>query len=753
MDKASKQGPNKKPRNYTLRVQMSGNQSASALPPGYMLGEYKIQSVLGIGGFGVTYKAQDTALDSIVAIKEYFPQAFASRSQDQTHTIRARANGYDNYQWGLREFVKEAQALAKFKHNYIVRVLRFMEANGTAYMIMEYEAGESLGDYLKRSGGYLKEADLLKVFLPVLSGLQAVHDAGLLHLDIKPDNIYIRTDGTPMLIDFGSVRQTKGKNAEERVALTPAYSALEQYPSINREPGPWSDVYSMAATIYTCITGKPPTDVMKRYETLKRKYPDPLVPATRFERPLYAKHIRETIVHAMELDPQKRPQSAMALQKALMGQSLEEAGKVTRPTAAFNSGFIGIRKAVVQEEKKKSRSFLEKLFLTLVIVPALAIFTVQILIQTNVLSQSQVYEQLETIISQTNIVASATQDELKRTLRLDDTPSIYEQTPIISAAQISERKKRLPPFPMQRALAQSLGGHKYQVVQLAFFPNGGILASISADGKLNLWNVETGKLMKTISDPRDSFGTFAVSVDGSLLAKSGKNNSINIYDLVNNTIVRRLAGHQEFINQLNFSPDGKYMVSVSDDRTMTLWDVTTGKKVAGNADFPDSVLSADFSPGGALLVTGDASGAVRHWSNPSIKALVNIQANKAGEEITNVTFSPDGKWIATGGSSGFLKLWNTGLDDTDKDFLKTHENVYASAFSPDGKWLITAGTGKTVKVWNVEKSELAYEIDTGTSSNYSIAVSPDGQWIATAGEDRLVKLWKGATEPGAGARN
>ena len=149
---------------------MSGKQTGSALPTGYMLGEYKIESVLGIGGFGVTYKAEDTALNATVAIKEYFPQAFASRSQDATQTIRAKANGYDNYQWGLQEFLKEARALAKFKHNYIVRVLRFMEANGTAYMIMEYEEGESLGDYLKRTGGHLKESDLLKVFLPVLSG-------------------------------------------------------------------------------------------------------------------------------------------------------------------------------------------------------------------------------------------------------------------------------------------------------------------------------------------------------------------------------------------------------------------------------------------------------------------------------------------------------------------------------------------------------------------------------------------------------
>jgi len=723
---------------------MAGNTPSRALPKGYKLGEYQIESVLGIGGFGITYKAKDTALSSVVAIKEYFPQAFASRSQDQTQTIRPKASGYDNYQWGLQEFLKEARALAKFKHNYIVRVLRFMEANGTAYMIMEYEAGESLGDLLKRNGGYLKEADLLKVFLPVLSGLQAVHDAGLLHLDIKPDNIYLRTDGTPMLIDFGSVRQTKNENADQRVALTPAYSALEQYPSINREPGPWSDVYSMGATIYTCIVGKPPTDVMKRYDTLKRKYPDPLVPATKFERPLYAKHIRETVVHALQLDPSKRPQSAQALQRALMGQSLEEAEQVKKPTAAFNSGFIGIRKAQVQTEVKKSRSFVEKLLLTLLIVPALLVFIVQILIKTDVLTEEQVYSHTEKLWSRTTEVASATEEELKRTLRLDDTPSVYEQTPILSAAQMRERKKNLPPFPLQRSLAQTFSGHKSIVTKLAFLPNGKVLASISADGVLNLWNIDSGQKIKSLATQGDSFGAFALSNDGSILAKTGPANSIVLYNLVENRALATLKGHSDHINQVVFSPDDAYLVSVGDDKTLVLWDVKTAKIFTQTNNFEDSVLSADFSPGGSLLVTGDGTGAVKHWSNPSIKELVKIQGNKVNEEVTSVVFSPNGKWIATAGSAGFLKLWTTDLNESDKDLSGGLANVYAAEFSPDGKYIVAAGTGKLVKVWSVADASAQPPIDAQTTSIYSLAISHDGSWLATAGEDKQIRLWKAA---------
>jgi len=722
---------------------MSGKQTGSALPTGYMLGEYKIESVLGIGGFGVTYKAEDTALNATVAIKEYFPQAFATRSADATQTIRAKANGYENYQWGLQEFLKEARALARFKHNYIVRVLRFMEANGTAYMIMEYEEGESLGAYLKRTGGHLKEADLLKVFLPVLSGLQAVHDAGMLHLDIKPDNIYLRTDGTPMLIDFGSVRQTKGNSPDQRVALTPAYSALEQYPTINREPGPWSDVYSMAATIYTCIVGKPPTDVMKRYETLKRKFPDPLIPATKFERPIYAKHIRETVVHALELDPKKRPQSATELQKALMGQSLEEARQVKKPTAAFNSGFIGIRRAPVQEaEKKKGRSFFEKLLITLVIVPAIAIFTIQILIQTGVLTRAQVYDHLDVFLYQTSKVADATKSELKRTLRLDDSPSIYDQTQIMTAEQIRNRKKRLPPFSLQRKLAQTLTGHKSQVIKLAFLPSGDILASVSADGTLILWNVKTGKLVKKLSDPKDSFGAFALSDDGTLLAKSGQHNSVRIYDLVNNKALLTLKGHENFINQMVFSPDGKYLATVSDDKTLVLWDVANGKAVGKKDDFADSVLSADFSPSGGILVTGDASGIVNHWTIPALKRLANIQANKPNEEVNSVSFSPNGKWIATSGSSGFLKIWNTDLSDTDKDLATTYKNIYATTFSPDNHWLLAAGTGDKIGIYDVNSGKPETEIITGEPSIYALGVSSDGKWIAVSGSNKKIELWE-----------
>ena len=171
-----------------------------ALPTGYQLAEYVIETILGHGGFGITYLAKDVQLGTQVAIKEYLPQDFALRKGATTIVPNPEGNTVVTYQCGLKEFLREGQALARFKHSNIVRVLRFIEANGTAYMVMEYEKGTSLSQHLKGNGARLDEAKLLRIFLPIMNGLQAVHEAGMLHLDIKPENIYLREDGTPMKV-------------------------------------------------------------------------------------------------------------------------------------------------------------------------------------------------------------------------------------------------------------------------------------------------------------------------------------------------------------------------------------------------------------------------------------------------------------------------------------------------------------------------------------------------------------------------
>jgi WD40 repeat protein/serine/threonine protein kinase len=288
---------------------------AQALPPGTALHEYRIESLLGHGGFGITYLARDTGLARRVALKEYFPVQVAVRAQGVTVTPRSSPDS-GLYSRGLQRFLTEARALAGFTHPNIVRVQRFFEANGSAYLVMDYEPGQSLTDYLQAHGPTLDQPTLLAIFLPVLDGLRAVHQAGLLHRDIKPDNIYLRAAGSPMLIDFGAARQLLGQDSRSVTAMgTPGYAPIEQYTSRGRQ-GPWSDLYGIGACLYRCIQGDHPVDAADRQLAITE--PDPLVPANIAARGRYAPELLEAIDWALGLRAKDRPREARAFQARLL---------------------------------------------------------------------------------------------------------------------------------------------------------------------------------------------------------------------------------------------------------------------------------------------------------------------------------------------------------------------------------------------------------------------------------------------------
>lgn len=300
----------------------------SALPAGFLLAEYTIESVLGHGGFGITYLAHDTSLSAQVAIKEYLPHSIAGREGDTALiTPKSSRGAIRDYQWGLKNFIKEARALAKFKHPHIVRVLRFIEANGTAYMVMEYEQGRTLADLLKSDGPRLEESSLLRIIIPILNGLHAVHEIGMLHLDIKPENIYLSTEGRPFLIDFGSARQSISRTGQVRqVALTPGYAPMEQYPDKGKQ-GPWTDIHALGATLYRCVIGKKPIDALDRYRAVLDYDTDPLRSAvSKAGRNRYQNNLLECIDWALKIYPKDRPQSARELQDGLMGKRRIERG-------------------------------------------------------------------------------------------------------------------------------------------------------------------------------------------------------------------------------------------------------------------------------------------------------------------------------------------------------------------------------------------------------------------------------------------
>ncbi len=319
---------------------MTNDSYPDALPPQYRLHWYVLDRVLGQGGFGITYLARDTNLDQQVAIKEYLPVDVATRRADST--VRPRSDDQaDRYRWGLDRFIREARTLARFDHPNVVRVLSVFEQHGTAYMVMRFEEGENLAALLDRKRT-LSEAELMRVLLPVLDGLELVHNAGFIHRDIKPDNIHIRADGSPVLLDFGSARHSLGQARTVTILVAPGYAPFEQYYSSGEDQGPWTDLYSLGATCYRAVAGVSPMDAIARSKGVLGSAREILVPAVAVGSGRYSERLLKAIDHALAFAEKDRPATIAAWREELLAPG---AAAVAR-SAAVGGPAAPVRQAI-----------------------------------------------------------------------------------------------------------------------------------------------------------------------------------------------------------------------------------------------------------------------------------------------------------------------------------------------------------------------------------------------------------------------
>jgi serine/threonine protein kinase len=317
---------------------MTEKTHRNALPAGYRLHWYTIEKTLGQGGFGMTYLARDDNLNQSVAIKEYLPRELAVRERDDSVQPLSDDQG-EQFRWGLDRFLAEARTLAQFRHPHIVRVLAVFEANRTAYMVMEYERGQGLHEVLA-GRRRLPEAELRRLLLPLLDGLEQVHAAGFIHRDIKPANIYIREDGSPVLLDFGSARQALGEATRTLTSLvSPGYAPFEQYVAKSDKQGPWTDIYGLGATLYRAVTGLSPPEAVDRSEALLHTGADSYTGCVVLAGSDYSPALCAAIDHALAFKPQDRPQSIAVWRRELDGNTAEAltvvAGTGSAPVTAL----------------------------------------------------------------------------------------------------------------------------------------------------------------------------------------------------------------------------------------------------------------------------------------------------------------------------------------------------------------------------------------------------------------------------------
>ncbi len=297
-----------------LNAPHEGFDGRDALPVGTRLAEFELLCVLGTGGFGIVYLALDHALMRQVAIKEYMPSSLAVRGAGSWVALRAPQHA-DTFAAGLKSFVNEAQMLASFDHPSLLKVLRFWEDHGTAYMVMQYYPGLTLKQSLSAMDQPATEAWLRSLAEPVLDALEVLHRAGVYHRDVSPDNILMQIDGPPVLLDFGAARRVVGEHSQALTAiLKPSFAPVEQYADIvGMRQGPWTDLYALAAVLFYLIRRQPPVPAAARAvrDTQRPLADEPGEMSLAF---------LQAIDWALAVAPENRPQNVTQMRDALHGR-------------------------------------------------------------------------------------------------------------------------------------------------------------------------------------------------------------------------------------------------------------------------------------------------------------------------------------------------------------------------------------------------------------------------------------------------
>ncbi|MCZ8173795.1 MAG: serine/threonine-protein kinase [Burkholderiaceae bacterium] len=294
----------------------SRSEHASALAPGTRLNEFELQQILGVGGFGIVYQAFDHALEREVAIKEYMPASLAGRTETMRVSLRSGSDE-ESFRLGRESFVKEAKLLARFDHPSLLKVYRYWEANGTAYMAMPILRGRTLKQLRQAQQGPTDEAWLRGLLMPLLGAIETLHRENVFHRDIAPDNIQVEPDGHPVLMDFGAARRVLTDKTQSLTAiLKPAYAPIEQYGEAGAvKQGPWTDLYALGATLHYMLLGRPPAPATAR------TVDDEEVLLTTANLPQCSQGFLLAIQWMLRPRPGDRPQSVAQLREVLEGDA------------------------------------------------------------------------------------------------------------------------------------------------------------------------------------------------------------------------------------------------------------------------------------------------------------------------------------------------------------------------------------------------------------------------------------------------
>ncbi|MCC5645883.1 serine/threonine protein kinase [Nostoc sp. CHAB 5824] len=649
-------------------------------------GRYRPTQVLSDeGGFGRTYLAEDVhKLNECCVVKQFAPKLQGTGPLTKATEL----------------FKQEASRLQELaEHPQIPTLLAYFEQNGYLFLVQQFIDGQNLFKEWETRGSY-SETEIRKLLLDLLPVLKFIHVRGVIHRDIKPQNIIRRqNDGRLVLIDFGASKQLTAtvQTKMGTVIGSHGYTALEQMQDGKAYPA--SDLFSLGATCFHLLTGVRPSQlwIQQGYSWVAswRQY---LISPGR-DGVSVSVELGEILDKLLQLDIQKRYQSADEVITDLTpGLSPLSSVPPTILTSTFTAT-PGNKGPVSPKPNNKLK--------------------IQLLLGTSVLVLG-----------------------LGGVWYLQSRPhTMSEYSPPIPQPIPSPKSSENPFVP------KPLKGHSSDVNSVAFSPDGTTLGSASDDQTIKLWNLASREEIRTLEGHSDWIWTVAFSPDSKTLASGSADKTIKLWNLETGKLIRTLQGHTDGVTSVAFSPDGKILASgsASKDMKINLWNLETGKLIRTLEGHTNGVPSVAFSPDGKTLASGSWDKTIKLWNLDTGKSIRSLGGNAGA--ILSVAFAPDGLTLASGSDDKTIKLWNpvTGkLIHT----LKGHNNkVNSVAFlrnaTSNHVTLVSGSSDKTIKLWNPVTGKQIRTLETGSGYIYAIAISPDGQTIAGGGSgENILKIWQ-----------
>ncbi|HXD30205.1 MAG TPA: protein kinase [Pyrinomonadaceae bacterium] len=757
------------------------------LEKGQCLNHYRIIELLGKGGFGEVYKAQDTQLKRAIAIKVF--------------------SSIDSSEEGLLRFKQEAYAASRLKHPNIITIHAIGEVGSTPFIVTELVDGITLRERISQSQIGLREA--LEIATQLAHALVGAHKVGVVHRDIKPENIMLDTDGVVKILDFGVakfIRQELSDSESQRRMLVHTESGIvigsNKYMSPEQmladEVDERSDIWSLGVVIYEMITGKVPfegrtanivshrvlggeptplsyyssevptelhrivaralrKDREQRFQTMKDLFTEleSLKKQLDVDAFLRTKREQDEAQRRKRQEEEESSNESSAsevtiISKRVIPRGAESSEKASPSLAQGNhrmAEMVAPAEARLEEKQISLKqgtspaSDAVKVVATHNLRSALATFVRNISRHKTRILEALVIAVI--IVSAVIVGRRATDERGPTNMNAEAVGAGNVSSPPPQAVNGNNRgaapdRRNPPPHPFR--LKQNLQGQRSTAWSVASSPDDELIASGSDDGKVRLWDAHTWRLLRTLDGDRDGIMSVGFSPNSRIIACANRSGKISVWDVSQGKQLDSLRGHQKMVNFVVFSPDKKLLASASKDKTIKLWDAQTWQEVRTLRGHDDVVWSAAFSPDSKVLASASKDHSIRLWDVGSGQAIKTLTNHKS--QVVSLAFSPDGKLLATGSDDNTIKLWDTETWLEVRTLTGHQAYVTSLVFSPDSNYLVSASGDKTVRLWDVRSGKLLQTSTQHKREVTCVSFLHEGTMLISSSRDETVRIWQ-----------